>query len=252
MEEKFYRINEINESLKAYFLNHHHHQPLKVSNESQASTNTAFSPTPVPRKKHDINDSGQSSLNSHDKDNLLLSSSSNISNSKSSSLLDDETSSSSVSSAQHHHNDDEDDVDDDSRNLLILNSLPRPHRPPLNDSTRRDTTRTYLMCKSSSNMTSSNRTPTASSTLAQHRANAATMPRKPRRYQNIPKKSVCTADSTASIPPTNLYCFINSSYAVSASPNPVQTSRSVLNTSQSAFSSQVNILDSKRTSFKAF
>lgn len=142
-------MDEINESLKAYFYHQNSLDNEQHQKEHFQAADKLFSqPTPVPRKK------------------LLLShtSSSDSSCSKNSSL-DEETTSCSGASGSNQS---------DTQHLL-LHSLPRPTIGNSADNN-------YLVCKSNTNTM----LPT-------------TLPRKPRK----------------SPPVNNLYCFINTSYAVS-------------------------------------
>lgn len=214
MEEKFFRINEINDYLyqnmsnmisstnphsnnnsnnsneKLVTSNHHY---LEATTPTPTTITAASTPTPPPlpriRNYEPIN-------NQHrDKDLLLWSS-----NSKSSSIiLDEETTSSSSSN-------------NDSQNLLISNTLPPPYVTKSSTEHRRvvrQLPNSYIVANNHQSQTLSKTATTATTTF----------PRKPRRVGGqstlLRKKSI----NSSAVNSQNLYCFVNTSYAVSSSPH---------------------------------
>lgn len=245
-EDKLCMVNEINESLKAYFYHHHlfDNKDRDERIEENSSLNMIIDKTMYPNTAsttpHIKNSIDHKRINER---KLLLSSSQ--SNSKSSSLLDEETSSSSSSSSSSCL------PNDDSRDPLMLNSLPRSSHPNLTSklNTKRLVSkknlnmsnhprrppprydadnRNYLTCKSSSNMMTNDLTVMTMTTN--------TLPRKPRSIRSIKKMNmssnanrsgtISTTEATNTTSVTNTadqYCFINTSYAATSSPNPSST-----------------------------
>lgn len=239
-EDKLCMANEINESLKAYFYHHHlfDNKDRDERIEEKSSLNMIIDKTMYPNTTlttpHIKNSIDHKRINDR---KLLLSSSQ--SNSKSSSLLDEEASSSSSSSSSSCL------PNDDSRDPLMLNSLPRssklntkrlvskknlnmsnhPRRPPPRYDAENN--RNYLTCKSSSNMMTNDLT---LMTMATN-----TLPRKPRSIRSIKKMNMSNANRSGTISATEAttstsvtntadqYCFINTSYAATSSPNPSST-----------------------------
>lgn len=213
MEDKLYKINEINKTLKSYLYHQNSSEKLMETNSQ------VISPTPIPRKTHHTSHHHHNHHHrqylTKDKDFFLWSS-----NSKSSILLDEETSSGCGCSSSGS-------ASNDTQNLLLLNTLPPPYVPSKSvNSHEQNHLISNLACTSTSSM-GRNKSVVVGNQETQTLSTATqTFPRKPRRPI---KKSSIHANAAAAINSQNLYCFVNTSYAVSSSPHLDSNSQLTLN-----------------------
>lgn len=199
MEDKLYKINEINKTLKSYL----YHQNSSDEKQLMTTNSQVISPTPIPRSHRPYL--------TKEKDFFLWSS-----NSKSSILLDEETSSGCGCSSSGSGS-------NDTQNLLLLNTLPPPYVPTKSvKSHEQNHLISNLACTSTSSMGRNKAGNQETQTLS---TATQTFPRKPRRP--IKKSGIHT--NAAAINSQNLYCFVNTSYAVSSSTHLDSNSQLTLN-----------------------